>query len=103
MSGGHAPGAVGERIFRIDFPERPGALAQFLRSMNPAWNITLFHYRNHGSDVGRVLVAVQVPPCDDEHFTEFLRKIANSGYSWQEETQNVAYKLFLGLNQARQN
>ena len=103
LVGGHAPGAGGERIFRIDFPERPGALAQFLRSMNSSWNITLFHYRNHGSDVGRVLVAVQVPTCDDAQFIDFLRQIASAGYSWQEETHNVAYKLFLGLNQARRS
>lgn len=97
LVGGHAPGAQGERMFRFDFPERPGALAQFLRSMNDSWNITLFHYRNHGSDVGRVLAGIQVPTGDQRQFADFLRQVAGAGYSWVEETDNVAYKLFLGL------
>ena len=96
LVGGHAPGAQGERMFRFDFPERPGALAQFLRSMNTGWNITLFHYRNHGSDVGRVLAGIQVPKEDRRQFDDFLRQVADAGYSWVEETDNVAYKLFLG-------
>ena len=102
LVGGHAPGALGERMFRFDFPERPGALARFLRAMNDSWNITLFHYRNHGSDVGRVLAGIQVPMGDQRQFADFLRQIADIGYSWVEETDNVAYKLFLGLNQAMQ-
>jgi threonine dehydratase len=102
LVGGHAPAAIGERMFRFDFPERSGALAQFLLSMNRTWNITLFHYRNHGSDVGRVLAGIQVPARDDRQFADFLCQIANSGYSWVEETNNVAYKLFLGLNQRGQ-
>lgn len=97
LVGGHSPGAKGERMFRFDFPERRGALAQFLRSMNRSWNITLFHYRNHGSDVGRVLAGIQVPKDDDRQFADFLRQIAADGYAWLEETDNVAYKLFLGL------
>lgn len=97
LVGGHAPGAQGERVFRFDFPERPGALAQFLRSMSVDWNITLFHYRNHGSDVGRVLAGIQVPGSDQRQFADFLRQLVDGGYSWVEETDNVAYKLFLGL------
>jgi threonine dehydratase len=99
LVGGPAPAALGERMFRFDFPERSGALAQFLGSMNDTWNITLFHYRNHGSDVGRVLAGIQVPPADIRHLDDFLRQISASGYSWVEETDNVAYKLFLGSNQ----
>lgn len=99
LVGGHAPAALGERMFRFDFPERSGALAQFLRAMDDSWNITLFHYRNHGADVGRVLAGLQVPDQDQLRFDNFLNKIAASGYAWIEETENVAYKLFLGLNQ----
>jgi threonine dehydratase len=65
--------------------------------MNDSWNITLFHYRNHGSDVGRVLAGIQVLTGDQRQFADFLRQIADAGYSWVEETDNVAYKLFLGL------
>lgn len=100
LVGGHAPGAFGERMFRFDFPERPGALAQFLRAMNDSWNITLFHYRNHGADIGRVLAGIQVPTGDERQLADFLRQIGENGYSCVEETDNVAYKLFLGLNQA---
>jgi threonine dehydratase len=96
LVGGHAPGAQGERMFRFDFPERPGALAQFLRAMRGSWNITLFHYRNHGSDIGRVLAGIQVPNGDERQFSDFLRQLADVGYSWIEETDNVAYQLFLG-------
>jgi threonine dehydratase len=101
LVGGHAPGAAGERVFRFDFPERPGALAQFLRLMSDGWNVTLFHYRNHGSDVGRVLAGIQIPVSDDRQFADFLRHIANAGYAWVDETENIAYKLFLGLNQTQ--
>ncbi len=99
LVGGHAPGAVGERLFRFDFPERPGALAQFLRVMNSEWNITLFHYRNHGSDIGRVLAGIQVPERDAAELDMFLHRIGQLGYAWIEETQNVAYRLFLGLKE----
>lgn len=100
LVGGHAPGATGERVFRFDFPERPGALANFLRAMHSDWNITLFHYRNHGSDVGRVLAGIQAPQADNVKLDEFLHRISDMGYDWVEETDNVAYKLFLGMNQA---
>ncbi len=101
LVGGHSPGAAGERVFRFDFPERPGALAQFLRVMNSNWNITLFHYRNQGADVGRVLAGIQAPSTDRSKVDEFLSRIAKLGYAWVEETDNVAYKLFLGLNQKK--
>jgi len=60
LVGGHAPEADNETLYRFEFPERPGALMQFLNSMDHSWNISLFHYRNHGADYGRVLVGMQV-------------------------------------------
>ena len=62
LVGGHAPAAENEILYRFEFPERPGALMKFLNSMSRGWNISLFHYRNHGADYGRVLVGMQVPP-----------------------------------------
>ncbi len=96
LVGGHAAGVEGERIFRFDFPERPGALVDFLRTMNHGWNITLFHYRNHGSDVGRVLAGIHAPPAEQQALDVFLGKLAAQQYGWVEETQNVAYLRFLG-------
>jgi len=96
LVGGHAIGAQGERIFRFDFPERPGALARFLASLRSDWNISLFHYRNHGSDVGRVLVGLQVPERDKGLVPGFLTGLAAHGYASTEETDNPAYRLFLG-------
>jgi threonine dehydratase len=93
LVGGHAQG---ERIFRFDFPERPGALVEFLRTMNHGWNITLFHYRNHGSDVGRVLAGIQAPADEQAALDSFLGKLSAHQYGWVEETDNVAYKRFLG-------
>jgi threonine dehydratase len=93
LVGGHAPDAKNEILFRFEFPERPGALMQFLNSMNHNWNISLFHYRNHGADYGRVLVGMQVPDHDKLAFTEFLDTL---GYPYYDETDNPAYKLFLG-------
>jgi threonine dehydratase len=93
LVGGHAPTADNERVFRFEFPELPGALLHFLNQMSAGWNISLFHYRNHGADYGRVLTAIQVPQEDNEKFTEFLK---NLGYHYREETQNPAYKIFLG-------
>jgi biosynthetic threonine ammonia-lyase long form len=92
MVGGKSPLAVNERLFRFEFPEYPGALLRFLTTMNPDWNISLFHYRNNGSDYGRVLVGIQVPPEDDERFHKFLEKL---GYPYVDESQNPVYKLFL--------
>jgi threonine dehydratase len=92
MVGGHAPHAAHEILYRFEFPERPGALMKFLQSMSHNWNISLFHYRNHGTDYGRVLVGMQVPPEDQVTFQEFLEKL---GYVYCEESHNPAYRLFL--------
>ena len=92
MIGGRGDLATDELLYRFDFPERPGALGRFLDALDPAWNISLFHYRNHGADYGRVLVGVQVPPRDQAAFSAFLAKL---GYPYSDETRNAAYKLFL--------
>ena len=81
-----------ERLLRIVFPERPGALLKFLSLMQPSWNISLFHYRNQGADYGRILVGMQVPDGEDAAFLQFLGTL---GYPWVEETDNPAYRLFL--------
>ncbi|HVP87718.1 MAG TPA: threonine ammonia-lyase, biosynthetic [Casimicrobiaceae bacterium] len=93
LVGGHAPAAENEILYRFEFPERPGALMKFLNSMSRGWNISLFHYRNHGADYGRVLVGMQVPPSDKGKFRDFLDRL---GYDCVEETANPAYKMFLG-------
>ncbi len=93
MVGGHAPDVRHERLCRFEFPERPGALTNFLDKLGGRWNISLFHYRNHGADHGRVLVGMQVPPQDKKQFQQFLDKI---GYPYCDETRNPAYRLFLG-------
>ena len=93
LVGGHAPQATNEMVFRFEFPEKPGALMKFLDTMGHDWNISLFHYRNHGADFGRVLVGMQVPPADTDQFHEFLDQL---GYPHWDETENPAYKLFLG-------
>ncbi|MCX7186778.1 MAG: threonine ammonia-lyase, biosynthetic [Methylophilales bacterium] len=93
LVGGHAPQATNEVVFRFEFPEKPGALMKFLDTMGHDWNISLFHYRNHGADFGRVLVGMQVPPADTNQFHEFLDQL---GYPYWDETENPAYKLFLG-------
>ena len=100
MVGGHAPWsgdaraarAAHELLYRFEFPERPGALMRFLSSMRSDWNISLFHYRNHGADYGRVLVGIQVPRAEMGDFERFLAKL---GYPYAEETRNPAYRLFL--------
>ena len=91
MVGGRAD-AADELLYRFTFPERPGALLNFLTQMPQGWNISLFHYRNHGADYGRVLVGIQVPPQDKARFQGFLDAL---GYPFVEETQNPAYRLFL--------
>ena len=93
LVGGRAPLAQNELLYRFEFPERPGALMKFLNSMSKGWNISLFHYRNHGTDYGRVLVGIQVPPKEKPAFQEFLDKL---GYAYWDESKNPAYKLFLG-------
>ncbi len=93
MVGGHASGIEDEVLYRFEFPERPGALLKFLSSMGKRWNISLFHYRNHGAAYGRVLVGIQVPPADRKGFRASLDDL---GYTWFEELDNPAYTLFLG-------
>ncbi|MSQ70928.1 MAG: threonine ammonia-lyase, biosynthetic [Betaproteobacteria bacterium] len=93
LVGGHAPLAKDELLYRFEFPERPGALMRFLSSMRTDWNISLFHYRNHGADYGRVLVGMQVPGRSMREFRHFLNVL---GYPWVDETANPAYRLFLG-------
>jgi len=92
LVGGRAPQAKHEVVYRFEFPEKPGALMKFLDSMGHDWNISLFHYRNHGADFGRVLVGMQVPPQEHAEFAEFLKKL---GYPYWDETKNPAYRLFL--------
>ncbi len=92
LVGGHAPAAEHELLYRFEFPERPGALLRFLDSMSAGWNISLFHYRNHGADYGRVLVGMQVPPTDKADFRRFLDRL---GYTYVDESANPAYRMFL--------
>jgi threonine dehydratase len=92
MVGGRAPNATDEILYRFEFPERPGALMNFLSKMGGRWNISLFHYRSHGADFGRVLVGMQVPKQDKRAFEQFLDTL---GYEHAEETGNPAYRLFL--------
>ncbi|MEH2412912.1 threonine ammonia-lyase, biosynthetic [Nostoc sp.] len=93
MVGGHSPLAHNELLYRFEFPERPGALMKFVTSMNPAWNISLFHYRNNGADYGRIVVGIQVPPHEMKEWQAFLDHL---GYRYWDENKNPAYKLFLG-------
>ncbi len=93
LVGGHSPLAENELLYRFEFPERPGALMRFLSSMSPNWNISLFHYRNQGADYGRILVGMQVPANEKKQFKEFLAAL---GYRHWDETDNPAYRLFLG-------
>ena len=92
MVGGRAPQVDNEVVYRFVFPERPGALMNFLSNLRSDWNISLFHYRNHGSDFGRVLVGMQVPPADKAAFDDFLQRL---GYEYVAESDNPAYRLFL--------
>jgi threonine dehydratase len=92
MVGGRAPDVRNERICRFEFPERPGALMQFLEKLAGRWNISLFHYRNHGADFGRVLAGFEVPDADMAAFEDFL---AGLGYAHEREDDNPAYSFFL--------
>jgi threonine dehydratase len=94
MVGGRAAGITNEMVFRFQFPERPGALLRFLEGLNDAWNITLFHYRNHGADYGRVLVGIEVPP---ETREDLFAHIDAIGFPYWDETENPAYRQFLDL------
>jgi threonine dehydratase len=102
MVGGRLPAAalapgVRELLYRFEFPERPGALMLFLTSLHPNWNISIFHYRNHGADVGRIVVGVQVPEADMAEWQGFLDGLH---YRYVDESANPAYQLFLGAAQA---
>jgi threonine dehydratase len=93
MVGGRSPDVEHERLYRFEFPERPGALMDFLDRLGGRWNISLFHYRNHGSDFGRVLAGFEVPDSETAAFAEFLRAL---GYFHHAEGDNRAYQMFLG-------
>jgi threonine dehydratase len=92
MVGGRSTGVANERLFRFEFPERPGALLDFLNAIGTNWNISLFHYRNHGSDYGRVLAGIDVPREDTD---ELEAHLAELGYAHFEESGNPAYAMFL--------
>lgn len=93
MVGGHAPQVTNEHLYRFEFPERPGALLDFLSQIGQQWNISLFHYRNHGAAYGRVLVGLQLTAEDRKGFREFMDRL---GYRYWEETDNPAFRLFAG-------
>jgi threonine dehydratase len=93
MVGGRSLLAHHELFYRFEFPERPGALMKFVGSMSPNWNISVFHYRNNGADYGRIVVGIQVPPDEMKKWQAFLNTL---GYQYWDESQNPAYKLFLG-------
>ncbi|WP_091533420.1 threonine ammonia-lyase, biosynthetic [Fontimonas thermophila] len=95
MVGGRCPGLPDERLFRFEFPERPGAALDFLNAIGSRWNISLFHYRNHGAAYGRVLCGLQVPK---KELAECRRTLDALGYEYAEETDNPAYRLFLGTD-----
>ncbi len=93
MIGGQPATLTDERLYRFEFPERPGALLRFLRAVGTTWNVSLFHYRNHGSDNGRVLAGIQVPPDTRQDFLLHLNELQ---YEYTDETENPSYKIFLG-------
>ena len=92
MVGGRSPLSENELLYRFEFPERPGALVKFLSCMSPNWNISLFHYRNNGSDYGRIAIGMQVPPDEKKEWQTFLNSM---GYRYWDESSNPSYKLFL--------
>jgi len=92
MVGGRSTQSTDERLFRFEFPERPGALIKFLSRMHPNWNVSLFHYRNQGADYGQILVGIQVPDDDLPAFQQFVEGL---GYPHVDETANPVYQLFL--------
>nr|WP_282707005.1 threonine ammonia-lyase, biosynthetic [Sinimarinibacterium sp. CAU 1509] len=95
MVGGRCPGLQNERLFRFEFPERPGAALDFLSAIGSRWNISLFHYRNHGAAYGRVLCGLQVPK---KEWAECRRSLDALGYAYVEESDNPAYTQFLGTS-----
>ncbi|MEO6800457.1 MAG: threonine ammonia-lyase, biosynthetic [Rhodanobacter sp.] len=92
MVGGRSPLARNELLYRFEFPERPGALMRFLDQLHPDWNVSLFHYRNHGADHGRILVGIQVPATEQALFQRFLDTL---GYPYVDESSHPAYRLLL--------
>jgi threonine dehydratase len=92
MVGGRSPEVANEQVCRFEFPEKPGALMTFLDELGGRWNISLFHYRNHGADFGRVLAGFEVPDADMPRFEAFLQEL---GYRYQRERDNAAYGMFL--------
>jgi threonine dehydratase len=95
LVGGRSPVVRDELLYRFEFPERTGGLTKFLNSMNPNWNISLFHYRNHGADYGRILVGIEVPPPDLPAWHDFLDR---TPYRYWDECHNPAYQLFLSYS-----
>jgi threonine dehydratase len=100
MVGGRLPASAGpvlaqgeELLYRFEFPEKPGALMAFVNALQASWNISIFHYRNHGADVGRIVVGVQVPPAERPQWLAFLAQL---DYRHWDESANPAYRLFLG-------
>jgi len=92
LAGGRSPNVENEVLYRFEFPERPGALNQFLQKISTTWNVSLFHYRNHGADVGRVLVGMQISDQDQSKFDQFLKEL---GYVYFDESSNPVYRKFL--------
>ena len=92
MVGGPSSGIANERLFRFEFPERPGALIDFLQAVGTQWNISLFHYRNHGSDFGRILAGIDVPEGETDQLESYLAEL---GYAHWEESDTPAYTMFL--------
>ncbi|MEY4767797.1 MAG: hypothetical protein RL637_436 [Pseudomonadota bacterium] len=97
MVGGHAPSSLGEIIYSLHFPERPNALLNFLTALGSSWNISLFHYRNHGAAFGRVLMGIQMHKSERKAFQYCLDAL---GFEYREENQNPAYRLFVGGNES---
>ncbi|MBZ0334925.1 threonine ammonia-lyase, biosynthetic [Marinobacter sp. AL4B] len=98
LVGGHAPSITNEVVYQFEFPERPGALLKFLMSLGTRWNISLFHYRNHGAAYSRVLLGAQVNADETQAFEEMLEKV---GFRYENMTDNEAYKLFLGAGNGK--
>ncbi len=96
LVGGNSPTVANERLLRFHFPERPGALLNFMDAMRVEFSITLFQYRYHGADYGRVLMGFDVPETKRNDFEDFLRRVEAMGYAHADETGNPAYNLFLG-------
>ena len=84
-----------EILYRFEFPERPGALMKFLKSMKPDWSISVFHYRNHGADVGRIVIGVLI---NQNHIEDWYKFVNDLGYKYWDESNNRTYQLFLGAS-----